>query len=39
MKKEDLDRRRQEALRRFGLIAPLLEENLPNIEIVMLPLS
>lgn len=34
MKKEDLDRRRQEALRRFGLIAPLLEENLPNIEIV-----
>ena len=30
MNKEDLDRRRQEALRRFGLIAPLLEENLPN---------
>jgi transposase InsO family protein len=34
MKKEELDRRRQEALRRFGLIAPLLEENLPNIELI-----
>ena len=34
MKKEELDRNRQEALRRFGLIAPLLEENLPNIELV-----
>ena len=34
MKKEALDRHRQEALRRFGLIAPLLEENLPNIELV-----
>ena len=28
MKSEELDRCRQEALRRFGLIAPLLEENL-----------
>jgi len=34
MKSEELDRNRQEALRRFGLIAPLLEENLPNIELV-----
>jgi transposase InsO family protein len=34
MKNEELDRHRQEALRRFGLIAPLLEDNLPNIELI-----
>jgi putative transposase len=33
MKHEEVDQRRQEALRRFGLIAPLLEANLPHIEL------